>query len=870
MKIAKFLAVTIVLSVFTLGAAAEVAVLKLPYGAALDKAGNLLISCHGSNSVVVMDRAGNKLREFGSDKLNRPSGLTIDGKGRILVANTGKGEVVLFDAKGKFLAAGGGLNKPQDVAVGPGGLVYVADTGGSRIAVFDSQLEELAFTVDKVNTPSANKAMLKNPAGIAVAGKKLFICDTGNRRLLIVPAPTKAGQDLKPTVVTADGMMPWHVAVAANDRFYVTSPGRVIGFNAKGKQFGEFRATAVRMWFDPKAIVLDAKGNVFCVDRCTRRVLGTTADLFDAEPKRSLKREADNTTTATIEWTTLTPVATVLRHGPTEECKLEYRSDKPTKKHRVVLKGLKPAIRYHYHAGEPVIAIPKTTPRRTLALEIQTQSYGLLSSGNFSGEYAFATLPVAGKTDWVYMPTVVLVYKNVSFPPGKDGKKPPNRVLSDKDIKLLKSEMEKYRLWAWRHSSLKLNFDWTYVIVEEPRMSNMMGGYHPKMIDDMVMGTQAQGKDLHNFWYGVVCGTAGWYAHYLAGTVSASDGSKYELGCCFTAFGPGTKPGWYWFPTHEHGHLVHSMVMCSGNPHFAFPDAPWTLPGQFGENFSFLAYNYRVQDVRFWMTIKKGVINQSIDADGNGVPDDDPRVPLDQKRFGWTKKMGGDCFKRIMAGGRTPGYPKGTFTDFEGRTHKLNVGELNWVNRKIAKATPTLDGKLGKGEWKELYLLPNVPTPKPPQGLKAKVYVAWDDGHYYIAVKSNRQAVLGFDLDANNDGWFHSRDNLRCSVRPATDKKKDEVWAAIWDFYKNRIQPTGLWYKKAYKPGDIKAATGKDGDWYVVEVAIPARPKVKIAPGKGAKFGLRVYLSNAVKGQDFNVGFFDGEDFVYDLTCTEK
>ena len=99
--------------------------------------------------------------------------------------------------------------------------------------------------------------------------------------------------------------------------------------------------------------------------------------------------------------------------------------------------------------------------------------------------------------------------------------------------------------------------------------------------------------------------------------------------------------------------------------------------------------------------------------------------------------------------------------------HALNEGELTWIDRKIPKGKITLDGNLGPGEWKELYSLPNVATPETLRGLKAKLYLAWDEKNYYFAVVSDKQVLAGFDLDAANDGWFHGRDNLRFSVRPA-------------------------------------------------------------------------------------------------------
>lgn len=862
MGIRMLLAAAMALAV-SASASCETASLDRPNGLAIDAGGYLLVSCTGTNSIVKMSRSGEKLLEFGADRLGNPGGLCVDRKGRIFVANTGKNEVAVFDAKGKFLLALGELSGPRDVAIADG-LLYVADAGNSRIAVFDVAAKKIAFTIDKV-AAGGEPVALKNPAGVAVRRNSLAIADTGNGRVLLMARPTKALDTYTTTAIAPFGMQPQALAISRDYRVYVVDRNVVQGYTRDGKNFGEYRARNSQ-WFQPGTVAAAAGGSVLVADRSTGRVFVTNAGLDDVVPE--LKLNKVDPTTAIIEWTSPLPRPTIVKYGTTEDCDREFKDPAPTTKHRVVLKGLAAATRYYYHIYAPVEIVPLTTKHRTdIALEIQRQSWKILAQG-YSPEYAFATLPKAGKTDWASAPSIVLVYRRVTFPAGADGNKPPDRVLDDNDMVMLRSELETYRTWAWRHSSCKMNFDFTYVIVDEPREHAQLGGISKVVFDDLLKGVTAQSKDLRDFWYVNVIGTHGWYALYLAGTVAGTD---YELGSCYTGFGHGQQPGWWWFPTHEHGHLMHSWLMCSGVGTFAFPDAPWTLPGQFGENFSFLAYNYRQQPVRAWLTLKKSVICQSADANGNGVPDDDPRVPLDEKRFGWTAKMGGDCLKRLMAGGRTPGYPRGTDTDFEGKVHTLNEGELYWIDRKIPKGKITLDGKLAPGEWKEFYSLPNVATPETLRGLKAKLYLAWDEKNYYFAVVSDKQVLAGFDLDAANDGWFHGRDNLRFSVRPAMDGRQLEAAGSIWDFLNDAIQPTGLWYREAYKPGDIVAATGEHDGWFVIECAVPARPDVRIAPGRGAQFGLRAYVwSDTQEDAIPQTNFLDGEDFIYDLTCAPR
>jgi len=747
----------------------------------------------------------------------------------------------------------------------------------------------VAFAIEEAGEPPVK---LKQPAGVAVGKGLLVVADTGNRRVLILPPPEKGGGALKATVIAQEGMTPRSVAVGDGPRTYVADEREVRGFTADGKPLGSFAAKAIRVTisylFKPGGVAIDERGNVLAVDQYTSRVFATNADLLDPVPELRLDPRAP--TDATIEWTTPSPEPTLVDYGKTDDYGLEHKDTTLTTRHRAVLKDLDPSTRYFFRIRQPFEMIPESsTPVPGFSLHHQKKYHQRLFEGNVSRNNTFATLPAPGKTDWAAFPVIVLVYKNVKFPPAKDGKlSAPNRVLDDQDVATLKSELETYRTWAWRHSHCKFNLDFTYVVVDEERDHKFLGDRSRPVFEDVLKGVTAQGKNLRDFWTLLVVGTHGWYAHYLDGPVA---GSEYELGACFCGFGHGQKPGWWWFPVHEHGHLIHSIFMNSEIESFAFPDAPWTMPGQFGEDFSFMAANYRRQPPGAWLTLRTGVIQTSADANGNGVPDDDPRVPLDEKRFGYA---GPDALARLMAGIRTPGYAGDTDTDFEGKVHKLNPGELYWIDRRVPTGRVVLDGKLAPGEWRELYSLPNLTTPKAARDLKARLFAAWDSGNYYFAVQSGKAVSATFYLDGANDGWFHGRDNLRFSVRPlpplprATVGSSDraakdtagqasrgtaEVSGAIWDFYGNKINlhRGEHWDRETYKSGDIQAATGEEGGWHVIECAVPARPAVGIAPGPGAKFALRVHLTEeAANTPPLSAGFFDGEDFVYGLTCVGR
>ncbi len=578
-------------------APAEVAVLDRPYGVAIERGGNLLASCRGSHSVVVMSRTGQRLRQFGIDRLQNPGGLCTVPSGQIIVANTGKNELVVYDAEGRFVTAVGELAGPEDVAAGPNRLVYVADTGHARIAVFDEKLQKMLFSIRQVGQPPLG---LNRPVGVAAAHGLLAVADAGGSRVIVMRLPRGPEDLAKATVIPIDGAAPGAVAIGTGGTIYVAAGPQVRSFTPQGQALATFGAKVLRVTtsnvFQPGGLAVDARGNVLAVDQYTGRVLVTNAGLADPVPQVQVGKEGR--ATAAIEWTTPTPQPTVVEYGKTDDYGARYEDPTPAIQHRAVLKELAPATCYHYRIARPLEMIPESAPAHPgFSLAHQKKHNRQLFERNVSGDETFASLPEVGKTDWASLPVIVLVYRNVRFP-AHDGKRPPNRLLDDGDIAVLKSEMEKYRLWLWCRTACKLNLAFTYVIVDAERDHELLGGVTKPLFDDVFRGIAAQGKDLHAFWNVIVVGTNGFYANYLDGTVA---GSEYELGSCYTAFGHGQKPGWYWFPTHEHGHLIHSMVMNSGFGSFAYPDAPWTMPGQFGEDFSFLAANYRRQPPRMWL-----------------------------------------------------------------------------------------------------------------------------------------------------------------------------------------------------------------------------------------------------------------------------
>ena len=119
--------------------------LNIPYGVALDAAGNIYVADSGNQRVQVFNSQGNFLFKFASPAFDPPIGVALDASGNIFVTDyyCSQGCVQVFDSQGTFLTAFGSYGRgdgqcdgPWGVAVGATGNIYVADDGNSRIEVF--------------------------------------------------------------------------------------------------------------------------------------------------------------------------------------------------------------------------------------------------------------------------------------------------------------------------------------------------------------------------------------------------------------------------------------------------------------------------------------------------------------------------------------------------------------------------------------------------------------------------------------------------------------------------------------------------------------------------------------------------------------
>ncbi|MGI8991286.1 MAG: IPT/TIG domain-containing protein [Bryobacteraceae bacterium] len=265
--------------------------LNLPYGVAVDGAGNLYIADLGNNRVRRVDSAGVIATVAGnaSAKLQSPRNVLMDGSGNLYVSEFDGHRIRRIAADGtSAIIAGTGvpgfegdggpgaaakLNAPAGMAFDNSGNLYFADSGNQRIRrISAGRISTVIGTAD-AGASGANQLNIPTSVGIDAAGN-LFIADAGNHRIrklaasgVVSTIPGKA-RDL---ALDRAG----YLILAGGNRVQAVSPAGVLSTIAGDGNYA-FRgdggpATAARLGA-PSGLAVDAAGNLWIGDEGNGRV----------------------------------------------------------------------------------------------------------------------------------------------------------------------------------------------------------------------------------------------------------------------------------------------------------------------------------------------------------------------------------------------------------------------------------------------------------------------------------------------------------------------------------------------------------------------------------------------------------------------
>ncbi|MFQ6130941.1 MAG: fibronectin type III domain-containing protein, partial [Armatimonadota bacterium] len=597
----------------------------------------------------------------------------------------------------------------------------------------------------------------------------------------------------------------------------------------------------------PHALAINSKGQIAVADSDNDRVLVLSPDF--AVPERPTLVEVTRDR-ATIEWTALKPGPPLVQYWPaprvygataaagapaTEPVRVEGEAE--GRACRVELAGLQPQTPYHFRVSYPsVISLPR---------------------GGFSRDYAFATLAQPQRKAFVRLPVAVLVYANVYNSEGSQDHPAPGPI-EPKDLDKIRQEIDKAVLFFWANSRMNLWVDTDVFVVHKALEPNERDRNR-----DLERILRVRGRQKRDY-VGVVEITAerrydpNRQRYYFQGSGGGTYGINYpEPGSSFFLAGGDVA----WLFAHEYHHQVDSYYAESGYQEYPFnhfaPFEAGGFPGHFGEHWDGNAFILRSWTDQQCFYSLYGEVHTALDQDEDGIPDDNPALPLDEVRFGSdptkrdTDDDGLDDLGEVLASNwalemlpSTSNYrasyvrPDPTNPDSDG--DGLKDGEDPYP----IYAAPDKLRRAGPGGWDDLY---TVRGEGELSDFEARIFAKWDDQSLSFAFDFSRPIPRFYiQTDFGNDGYYVGQDNyiVRINtpkggpnlrdflVNVCTTPNPDKPGALRWPHDDREIVDRET----------IKLGGGPQGEGYRVEVALPRHEQTGLTLKEGDTYGLAFYF----------------------------
>ncbi len=887
--------------------------LKRPHGVATDADNRIYVADTGNHCVKVYRHDGYYLFTVGdhadagsrAGELRSPEGVTVDRQGNIIVFDTGNKRVQIFDSRGRYIMQfrrGAYATKklsgdPADPKVVEdsgeivldhpvrgcllgGGDLAVADYYAGRVSVWRYDTERQTARPIKYTEPKERYADVW--VGDVAYDRK------HNEVLYVESNHPLTDHDFL------------DVARVETDRLEAY-PEELRPLKAKPEDWPPYYRTNNFMngrFLEPRGVALDSRGNAVVVDRqlnfavrISRRQIETQWKPF-APPYTHAIAEV-TPTSAAIEYTTFDAVPTLFEYGACERFTYggphtyttRIKNDKPSRHHRVVLGGLEPGTRYVYRYLSSRNAYPQE----------HFCEARLVTTRPRPGETAYLDLEVLVVlfTDIVTMPKLQDLPKDAEGNPIVPEKPGP---LTPEEIARVKADLERARGFYWINSHMKMNlrFDYMEVTDHYEGCPFEKWAYYPladrKKLDEIII---AHGRRTHGNRGGifVIYGARHWdkatQQWVLSGSGGNTWGSPYDgSGICTINAGGDTA----WLFGHEYGHQLGIMGSYTGHV-YHFNHFHWNnLVGDYGSHWDGNAFIARTYNPDAYLANFYGNVTIVKDTDNDGVPDDDPTCPFDEKRFG-TRPYSADTdddgvadlaeamfsewltLDFVTFGARTaePYYrpvPFSPDTDEDGIPDAQDAFPLYRLRPEVMKSTATVDGKIEPGEWAEqTHRAIDDPV------FKGLFRMNWRDEGLCFALEQDltpeqAQAYaaaaspmsVSLQLDGNNDGFTVGSDNTTIWL----EAQSNGTVAIKTNHCDNSVRTKPVWTKDTViEPEDVQAVWTISGTRFVLEFMVPKNIEAGINCVTGEQLGFDITFRPA--GAEHGLRLFEPQ-VLFDVT----
>ncbi|MFQ6617388.1 MAG: hypothetical protein ACE5QV_01760, partial [Fidelibacterota bacterium] len=253
------------------------------------------------------------------------------------------------------------------------------------------------------------------------------------------------------------------------------------------------------------------------------------------------------------------------------------------------------------------------------------------SQGILSNEVAVTTdTSLRRYTKFANLSILVIIYANTA-----GGK------ISPEEVERIKMGFELANLFYWRNSGAKFQCSINYLVIDDykpdsffPKDGNLWSKYverdfkHHGILENqygIILLNYRPPKGGGNFGGMRLLGKTG-YSFFVF---------PFRTGVRYPGEDPEVDYGGSWLFTHEVGHSIDLVAFeGSGLADMWHGDKPLDYAADFGEQFDYQAGIFR--SFKGYLDLKEpwGNVLEAVDMDGDGFPDRDWRVPMDEYRFG--------------------------------------------------------------------------------------------------------------------------------------------------------------------------------------------------------------------------------------------
>lgn len=833
--------------------------LEAPAGVAYDAEGLLYVSWMGSN-VITVHRGVEEVRRI-EGGLSAPRGLAFDDAGRLYVADSGSHRVLVFDRSGSLLRTLGGegtadgqFRAPYDVLVDARGNIIVADTYNNRLQFFDGEGRHLKTFGALGDQPG----QFREPAGLALSNGSLYVAGGWLGRVDVYDYDART---LSPTfrrsitgfwvcgdvAVLADG------SIVALDR----NNGWLGRWDKDGNEVKRFGGGSYGLFRHPSAVVQTPSGELAMADTGNDRVLLLGADFADVS-RPLLARLTPSS--ATVEW----------RTAPEDESpslSLFRRADRHNGEH--VFQRQVAAVGKD---GAASGSVGRLEPGSGYVVQPQSALVRSIDGSGESGRLralAFATEPREGEKTILNLPIAVVVRTDIWNPEGSGGGVERGAPPGEEYLDYVRKEFEDARIFYFVNSHCRVNLEYDWFVYTEPLTA---GQERPRSAnEDEIL--QTKGKTRQDYVALVVVDAERRFdparkAYYLQGSGGGTWGAHWNgIGkrsdpahCSFLG---GSDLAW--LMAHEFHHALDSMLEQSGYEEYPFNHfgdyRVGGYNGPFGEHWDGNAYILRVWPEQAWFYCLFGYVSTTRDEDGDGVPDDDPSLPFDERRWG------SDPARASTAGDGISDLRRLMFSNWGPAT----LESVNNARIDLLRPDPRKTDQSGLGipdaEKREPCIpwLEQIPFGSPDlsksladgpawsskrgrfrrEQFEGGVYMAWDETGLYMGF-SFAQKPIEFQIttDLVGDGFFAGQDNYVLTIDCRGDQASVKAFHVLngaqnrWPFADTELVPLD----------SLRVESSFEPSWSQVRIKLPWHLKSGLTcrPGDTYRFAFTFLVRDGV------------------------